>query len=129
MRVDHAGHEHAPLHVRAPVELLGPLVALAQQLRHLAVQRHQQAAEAHHPARLVERDAVDVVDQRVGESGAGEEGEGGGQTGEIGAKLRRSRSARLDEVDACHARANQLTIGRIGSGSKVLDHDRHVAEA
>src|SRR3546814_3107329 len=49
------------------------LVLAVEQLLHLAVGADDEAGEAHELAVLVERDAVDVIDERVGVRGGCEE--------------------------------------------------------
>ena len=69
MRIDEPGQHHPPLHVRAPVEFVRPLFLRRQQPRDMPVQRHQQAGETDDAPVLVQRDAIDIVDQRIRQRG------------------------------------------------------------
>ena len=75
MRVDQAGNERAALSVFLEIGAFGALVLAVEQLFHLALRVDHEAGEADELAILVERDAVDIVDERIGVRGGGE-GEG-----------------------------------------------------
>ena len=81
VRIDEPRQHHTPVHVGPPVELVRPLVMFLQQLGDLARRRHQQPGEVDHLAVVIERDAVDVVDQRVGKRGGREKDDGKGGDG------------------------------------------------
>ncbi|MCY1173664.1 hypothetical protein D9M73_138310 [compost metagenome] len=66
VRVDETGQQDLAMFVGAPVQFDRALLIIGEQLHHLAIGRNQNAGKAHHLAILVERDAVDIVDQRVG---------------------------------------------------------------
>src|SRR3546814_16321323 len=73
VRVDQPGDERLALAVLLEIGAFGALVLAVEQLLHLAVGADDEAGEAHELAVLVERDAVDVIDERVGVRGGCEE--------------------------------------------------------
>ena len=81
MRVDQPGDQGAALAVLFEIRAFGALVLAVEQLLDLAILVDDQPGEADELAVLVERDAVDIVDERVGVRGGGE-GEGEGEGGE-----------------------------------------------
>src|SRR3546814_10684195 len=64
VRVDQPGDERLALAVLLEIGAFGALVLAVEQLLHLAVGADDEAGEAHELAVLVERDAVDVIDER-----------------------------------------------------------------
>ena len=66
VRVDEPGDERATLPVKLEVEIVGALVGRVEQFRDLAVLIDQQAGEVANVVLVVERIAVDVVDQPAG---------------------------------------------------------------
>ena len=72
VRVDQPGNEGLALAILFEVGAFGALVLAVEQLLDLAFAIDDEPGEADELAVLVERDAVDVVDQRVGVRGGGE---------------------------------------------------------
>src|SRR3546814_3752257 len=72
VRVDQSGDEGLALAILFEVGAFGALVLAVEQLLDLAFAIDDEPGEADELAVLVERDAVDVVDQRVGVRGGGE---------------------------------------------------------
>jgi hypothetical protein len=66
VRVDHARDQRPALAVFLEIGAFGALVLAVEELLHLAVGADHHAGEAHDLAVLVERDAVDIVDERIG---------------------------------------------------------------
>ena len=77
MRVDQPGDQGFALAVLLEIGAFGALVLAVEQLLDLALRVDDQPGEADELAVLVERDAVDIVDQRVGVGGGGESESGG----------------------------------------------------
>ncbi len=76
VRIDDARHQSSAFAVELVVELFGALVAALEQGLHLAVVVDDQPGKVDHLALGVERHAVDVFDQPIGERrsrGAGEQ--------------------------------------------------------
>src|SRR3546814_17259821 len=70
--VDQAGNQRLALGVLLEIGAFGALVLAAQQRLDLALGVDDQPGEADQLAVLVEGDAVDIVDPRIGVRGAGE---------------------------------------------------------
>jgi len=72
MAIDHAGDQDLALAVKQIVDLAGPLVTAVQDLHDPAIVAHQEAGEAFDPASGVDRQAIDIVDEGVGEGWSGD---------------------------------------------------------
>ena len=73
VRVDEAGHDRPPVPVLAEIDFLARLLAALENLDDLAVVADHHRRETLHRAVALEGDAVDIVDQRIGEGGGGDE--------------------------------------------------------
>ena len=71
MRVDQPGKHSAALEVEPEIDLARPRVALAEQRDDLAIIADQQAGEALKLARPVDRQAVGIVEQCIGQRWGG----------------------------------------------------------
>ncbi len=72
VRVDQPGNQRAALAVFLEIGAFRALVLAVEQLLDLALRVDDEPGEADELAVLVERDAVDIVDERIGVRGGGE---------------------------------------------------------
>ena len=66
MRVDHAGDHHAPLPIQPEIDH-GAFIPAPQHRHNLSLIVEYQPGEAQHLAFAINRHAIDIVDQRIGQ--------------------------------------------------------------
>src|SRR5690606_28599860 len=120
MRIDHAGNDEAAIAVDLEVDVARALVAAVEHVLDAPVVANHQAGEVIDLAVLVDRDALDVVDQRVGcgrgAPAAGGKGEGGGgKTDHAGIPL--SRAGRETRMGG--------QLGQVGAKANVRARTRN----